>query len=315
MENTGLRPMNQRTDLSAIADLIELCFSDHMDSEGIEFILYLRRLAKNNLNRLLFSELEMPPSTMSGLVWVDNDRLVGNLSMIPFLNDGSQVLLIANVAVHPDFRKRGIARSLTNRALEEARNQKMESVWLHVRDDNAVAVHLYESLGFVKRVLRATWQIDPHYFVPSFHEPNFRVQRRSPREWAYQRAWLQQTYPKEVIWNLPLHTNQFSPGFWNSFSRFFEDKNIEHWSLHDNDMLLGTLTWEETLRNYDMLWLAVDPASEDAVIRNLIPAALEEIGGQKPLSLNYPAGNSEKAFIDIGFKKLHNLIWMENPIH
>lgn len=306
--------MNQRTDLSAIADLIELCFSDHMDSEGTEFVLYLRRLAKNNQNRLSFSEMELPPSTMSGLVWVEGSRLIGNLSMIPFQNEGNQLMLIANVAVHPDFRHRGIGRELTMQALDEARRQKMQSVWLHVRDDNAVAAHLYESLGFVKRVLRATWQIDSRKFVPSQPESGFQIQRRSPKEWVFQRAWLQNAYPKEVIWNLPLRTNQFSPGFWNSFSRFFDDKTIEHWSLHQNGKLLGTLTWEETLRNYDMLWLAADPVSEGDVIRNLIPTALEQIGGQKPLSLNYPAGNSEQTFIDVGFKKLHNLIWMENPI-
>jgi ribosomal protein S18 acetylase RimI-like enzyme len=314
MEKSGIRPLNQKADLLAIADLIELCFSDHMDSEGREYINYLRRLAKNNVNKVQFDGLDVYPSTMSGYVWIDNNQLIGNLSMIPFLNNGRKLMLIANVAVHPEFRKQGIAKALTQQALKEAYNQKMGSVWLHVRHDNNVAFHLYESLGFLKRVLRTTWQIDAHNVMVSIHDPAFNVQRRSAKDWAYQRAWLQTTYPKDVTWNLPLRKNQLSPGFWNSFSRFFNDINIEHWSLHHNGSLLGTLTWEETARSYDLLWLAADPAAENEVIQHLIPYAIEQIGGQKPLVLNYPAGQSIQSFLDTGFTKLHTLLWMEYPI-
>lgn len=49
-----------------------------------------------------------------------------------------------NIAVLPEYRRRGIARALINRALEN----EMEFLTLEVRESNATAISLYESLGF-----------------------------------------------------------------------------------------------------------------------------------------------------------------------
>ncbi len=49
-----------------------------------------------------------------------------------------------NTAVLPEYRRRGIARALIERALEN----EMEFLTLEVREGNAPAISLYESLGF-----------------------------------------------------------------------------------------------------------------------------------------------------------------------
>ena len=55
---------------------------------------------------------------------------------------------ITNLAVHPSFRRRGAARTLLGRILEEARASGVTLVFLEVRPTNAEALTLYESLGF-----------------------------------------------------------------------------------------------------------------------------------------------------------------------
>jgi ribosomal-protein-alanine N-acetyltransferase len=55
---------------------------------------------------------------------------------------------ITNVAVHPSFRRRGVARAVLGSVLEDARRAGVELVFLEVRPTNVEAVTLYESLGF-----------------------------------------------------------------------------------------------------------------------------------------------------------------------
>ena len=56
--------------------------------------------------------------------------------------------MIANVATHPEYRGRGIARALTMTALDHARYHNAVATWLQVRDDNPDAIHIYKTCGF-----------------------------------------------------------------------------------------------------------------------------------------------------------------------
>jgi ribosomal protein S18 acetylase RimI-like enzyme len=55
---------------------------------------------------------------------------------------------IGNVYVRRDRRSRGLGRLVTASVLHELRD--LETIGLNVRADNAAAIHVYESLGFVK---------------------------------------------------------------------------------------------------------------------------------------------------------------------
>ena len=59
---------------------------------------------------------------------------------------------IANIAVHPDWRRRGIAQAMMERSLSEAAGCRW--VGLEVRDGNDAARRLYEKLGFQERGVR-----------------------------------------------------------------------------------------------------------------------------------------------------------------
>lgn len=57
-------------------------------------------------------------------------------------------LELLNIAVHPDWQRRGIARSLLDRVADIAQRTGMSSVLLEVRPSNQRAVAVYERYGF-----------------------------------------------------------------------------------------------------------------------------------------------------------------------
>ncbi|HKB92083.1 MAG TPA: ribosomal protein S18-alanine N-acetyltransferase [Opitutaceae bacterium] len=67
---------------------------------------------------------------------------------------------IHNIAVHVDFRRRGIARVLLGQVVSEAKRQSNVRVMLEVRRSNIQAQKLYESLGFVATGIRKGYYSD-----------------------------------------------------------------------------------------------------------------------------------------------------------
>ena len=109
-----LRRLDMRHDLAKVADLVELCFYDTLDPEGKQYLKDMRRAAHNatllGWASSMIDDASMPPS---GYVWEEHERLVGNLSLIPINIQGKRGYMFANVATHPEYRGRGIARELT----------------------------------------------------------------------------------------------------------------------------------------------------------------------------------------------------------
>jgi len=67
---------------------------------------------------------------------------------------------IMNVAVDPIWRGRGVARTLLERLFEITVEDPDRGYTLEVRVSNAVAIHLYESLGFVTTGVRRGYYTD-----------------------------------------------------------------------------------------------------------------------------------------------------------
>lgn len=54
------------------------------------------------------------------------------------------------IAISNKFRNRGIGREMIKTLLEESRKAGLKTLELEVFADNSNAIHLYESLGFIK---------------------------------------------------------------------------------------------------------------------------------------------------------------------
>ncbi|MFN7034885.1 MAG: GNAT family N-acetyltransferase [Bellilinea sp.] len=305
-----IRPVRSRKDILAVADLIEICFADQMDVDGREYIRYLRRFAipDEGLAGRLLEPFQAP---VRGLVWEEDGQIVGNLSLISFNRQAKRYTLIANVATHPAYRRRGIARRLTETALQQICDRGENEAWLHVREDNPAAIQLYQSLGFEEHCRRTNWLWEPHYgFLPKVNHEIIRIVARQPGDWPQQSRWLDEVYPAEITWNLPLDKNRLKPNLWKDLWRWLNGGEALHLSARWNDHLVGVASWQPTSAYADIVWLAVAAEHEDEVIPVLLTTAGRRLRNGRPLAVNYPARRAAEAFHRAGFQPHVTLIWM-----
>lgn len=310
--STPIRRINIRGDMLEVADLIELCFLDQMELDGREYLRQIRRAASDNsLLRWVPGSSESISVPLDGYVWEEDGRVVGNLTLIPFFSKGHWLYLICNVAVHPDYRRRGIGRELTQRALEHIQAHGASSAWLQVRHDNSAAVRLYHSLGFEERLKRATWSSEPIWSPNAEVLKDTEVRRRRNSDWELQSSWFEEIYPPEMRWNLAFEPQRYSTGLWSSLLRSLEGVDTQFWSVSRKHELMGGAILEIGRRSMEQLWVAADPYDEEDALYALLFAAHKANPEPPILMINYPAGRAENAFKKAGFELRNILIWME----
>jgi len=305
-----LRPFDVRRDLRAVADLVELCFADTLDADGRDYLRRMRSAARSaGLLRLASTATEWASVPLAGYVWRQDGQLVGNVSVIPYFVHRHRYYLIANVAVHPDYRRRGIARRLTLRAIEHARRRKSSSVWLHVRQENKAALTLYQSLNFIERARRTSWSGQPELTQVEFSEERPFVSPRR-RDWEQQRAWLQRAYPPELSWHVPFNLNLLRPGLVGIFFRLLYGVYIRQWALHRDGRLLGVVSWQGGGMRSIFVWLAFPADVDEITARALLLQLRENAPSKRVLMLDSPAELASQAIRGAGFAAHQTLIWM-----
>ena len=310
-DHPHLRPLNVLRDLSAVADLIELCFSPTMDNDGQRYLSDMRRASRDDSFLRWASHMSETASLpLMGYVWEEDGRIIGNASLIPFRHKGKRIYLIANVATHPDYRRRGIGRALTERVVKQAQDKKASEIWLHVRDDNPGAIQLYRELGFQEVARRTTWQASPEHRLV-LPDADISIVPRHSRFWPFQQSWLQRLYPPALSWYQSWNINALRPGLWNWFYLLFVDFNIKQWAAVRNNDLLATLTWMPQGGRSESLFASTGftEASRDALTSLLIHAR-RTITYPPYLTLDYPAEEMTDAILAAGFQRRRTLLWM-----
>jgi ribosomal protein S18 acetylase RimI-like enzyme len=311
-----LRPFDVRNDLDAVANLVETCFADTLDEDGRRYVNHMHAASRNpGYLRWAMAVAENAPMPFSGFVWEENGYLAGNLSLIPYKYRGKRCYLISNVAVDPAYRRRGIARSLTNAAIEHARKRGIDEIWLHVRSENEGALNLYQSLGFTEQAQRTTWEIKPRSGLKAASQSNtdssnIRITRPQLRFWDQYRRWLLTVYPPEFTWHQSFHITALRPGLLGSLYRFFTASQVKQWAAELGGQHIGLLTWQPHNRHADHLWLASTPPDEGRVIAALMPHIRRQLANRRRILLDYPAGRGILPLHDAGFRIQQNLIWM-----
>ncbi len=305
----NLRALNVLRDLPQVADLIELCFAKTYDHEGEDYVRQMRRASRDEpWLRWASSAMESTSMPLTGYVWEENGRILGNTSLIVFRHHGRKINMLANVAVHPDYRHRGIARALAERAMQHARERKADELWLHVRDDNPDALDLYSDLGFRERARRTSWlsSSDP---IPNFATRAITIVPRHARFWPRQRAWLENLHPDELGWYRSWNFNALAPGLWNWLYLLFIDMNLRQWTALRGDELQAVLSWTPNGSRHEPLWLALGPESPPEAATSLLVHARGELGRRK-FVLEHPVGTVDESIRAAGFLPQRTLIWM-----
>lgn len=309
-EHPHIRPLNMFRDLSTVADLIELCFSPTMDNDGQRYLSDMRRASRDDsFLRWASRVTETTSLPLTGYVWEQDGRIVGNASLIPFRDKGRRIYLIANVAVHPDHRRRGIARALTERVMNQARGKKASALWLHVRDDNPGAVRLYEELGFREIARRTTWSARPDPFLPR-PATDIQIVPRDSRFWPLQQTWLDRLYPDSLNWYHAWNTGALKPGLWNWLHLLFLDFSVKQWAAVRTGELLATLAWVPQSGRSESMYAATDADRDPQALTQLLLHARRALSNHSYLSLDFPAGEMQDAIRASGFTPRRTLLWM-----
>jgi ribosomal-protein-alanine N-acetyltransferase len=131
----------------------------------------LRRLEGDDLDAVEEIERTSYPSPWSRAMFAAELRKPGSLALGAFLDDGRIVGYaflsryvdawhVMNIAVLPEYRRRGIATALLERLLEVTAGDPRRGHTLEVRVSNVGAIKLYERLGFQSRGVRRGYYTD-----------------------------------------------------------------------------------------------------------------------------------------------------------
>ncbi len=313
-----IRKLDVGRDLNRVADLIEACFPIYEDQDGQMYVRQMRKAAREmQFLRWASGLSDLSNHTAAGFVWEEDRHIVGNLSLIRFSEAGRQIHLIANVAVDPDYRQRGIGKALTVRAIEYLRQRGERHTWLQVRNDNSVAYHLYESLGFKPKFTRTTWRACPHELSKESagESSSLFCHLRQRTDWHQQRSWLEKGYPYQMRWNLPVDFKRFEPDPFYWLANILEGAKYRHWSFKTAGELVGVISWQKTTTYANNLWIAFDESQEQALLRPAIQKILKKLQRRHPISIDYPEGRAVEVFSGLGFHLLRSLVWMCCDLH
>lgn len=86
-------------------------------------------------------------------VFLYEDKPVAYMGMWLVADEGQ----ITNVAVHPDHRRRGLAKELIGTLINIAKGEELGILTLEVRASNQSAINLYKSFGFYQVGLRKNY--------------------------------------------------------------------------------------------------------------------------------------------------------------
>ena len=91
------------------------------------------------------------------LVALDGETVAGYVGSQTVIDESDMM----NVAVHPDYRRKGIAEALVNALADALMEKGSRCLTLEVRASNEPARKLYEKLGFVSVGLRKNYYRNP----------------------------------------------------------------------------------------------------------------------------------------------------------
>lgn len=109
--------------LASVAEIERLCFAEPWEEQSLMLLL-------NEPNY--------------GVAKIEQGKVCAYGGVVVAADEGE----ITNIATHPRCRRRGYAREILARMIEEARERGLCRLCLEVRESNEGAIALYESMDF-----------------------------------------------------------------------------------------------------------------------------------------------------------------------
>ena len=240
--NNGLRPINLNSDILGILKLLELVFGASLKADGRPMFTSSSLAAQSPA---ILWRLNPAAAKLSlGFVWEEDGRIVGNVTVLTTNTPGRY--LVVNVAVHPDFRRQGIARLLMKQVDNLVRQRKGTQILLQVVKQNEAAVGLYNSLNYTTLGSQTYWVTSSSRLRrldlnKAQGDPPIRELKR--HEWQTAFALDQQALHNDLNWPEQLKPDAYKTGFWVKAVNFLNGRHKETWVTSDaQNQLTGLAT-------------------------------------------------------------------------
>ena len=311
----GLRPLDVGRDLRGVVTLLEQVFGRGMETElsevahDFQLLIYLSPFlwalerAFPQLGKLLY-----------GYVWVEDGHIVGNVTITELARQRG-FWVVSNVAVHPNYRRRGIGRAMLEAAIELATMRGGERVILEIERENLAAQELYRSLGFTKvggiayLSLAKIGQVSP--VSPG---AGLCWERLGAGEGQEAYALAKAAIPLKIQRLRPIRKGQFQISLLDRMTSWIGNlaagRDVHRLGLREGTKLVALLNIY-ALHSYGgkhQLELFIHPDYEGRVEETLLEKGLEALKKypQKGVTISLPLSQSE-AFKKHGFREVRTL--------
>ena len=316
-QNEGvIRPFDPFQDLEPVVELIGVAFGDRLDPSGKATLARMRRVARAGpLLQWLWAFLGRA-AMAPGLVWVEDGRVVGNVSLRRARGYGGY--LIGNVVVHPDWRGRGIATSLMEAALRRVSQRGAWWVGLEVRADNDPARSLYEGLDF-REVGRTVQLLRPAGLSwegrPSSTGP---VRRGRSHDGDALVELMHAVIPEAHRPLLEVQANDYRPGWIRTLELWLKGVREVWWVVEGDEGLRGAVRAVRRSGRFPNQLEVLAKSDAGAFAAPLVQYGLASLNGspQKPVeaSLAAPTDQITEALGAEGFREMHVLVQMKRRL-
>lgn len=317
---TKIRPFAPFRDVGPVAELIGVSFGDLLDPVGRVVLQEMRAAARWKLLLWPFHWSSLGEmGSASGFVWVEDGRVVGNVSLRRVL--GGSAHLIGNVAVHPDWQGQGIGRALMEAALEEIATQGARWVGLEVQADNQPARQLYERLGFeeVGRILHMLRPASPLHLDEQPFPAALRRGRGRDSAALFSLVCSIVHEPQRTL--LEIRSEDYRPDWQRMLDLWLEMRREAWWVVEEGGELQGAVrVVREQRRRPDRLEVLVSPGHTGHVEQVLVHRAMSDLRGldRRMVEIQIPGPGSSGPLLSeleaVGFQELRVLVQMRRSM-
>ncbi|MBE2224365.1 MAG: GNAT family N-acetyltransferase [Anaerolineae bacterium] len=269
----GPRPINLNKDIPQVLELLRLAFGESLDAEGQRILQ--GQTAVTGQPAFFYRFNPMASRLSRGFVWEKDGKIIGNVTLLNTTVNGRY--LIVNVAVHPDYRRRGIARLLMNATTDQVRQQNGREILLQVDKDNKHAIDLYQELGYQTLGTMTTWMASAGHThaIQSHANIPIREMRGNEGQAVYELDVL--ALPPNLNWPEPIAKDTYQFSMWRRLSNFMNARHHETWITSDGRHLTGSVTlWSEWGRAHQ-LTLRIHPNWQGELERPLLAKIIRQL--------------------------------------
>lgn len=273
----GPRAINLNTDIPGILRLLELVFGKSLDAEGQRMFAGTATAAQSPA--ILWRLSPAAAKLSLGFVWEADGRIVGNVTVLTTEMPGRY--LVVNVAVHPDYRRQGIARLLMKQVENLVRQRGGNQILLQVVKQNSAAVDLYKSLNYSTIGSMTNWSTS----ISRLRRLDLNLESAGPairelkrQEWRDAYGLDRQALHNDLHWPEQLKPEAYKRGFWANVSNFLNGRQSETWvTSSGQNQLVGLAQISTEWGRSHELTLRVHPAWQGRLERPLLAKLIRRL--------------------------------------